>query len=157
MLAPWATQGTRGVAVLADGVPLKPLAVGAGASVPVRPGVEVRVAVWTAAAAGVPVVSVAHPGGSGNLLAPAGSGMRRTADLAFTPATAGVLSTTVLAGAGSVTTALHVYEGEVALSRWLAGQRSPCRVRVGDVESELAMVRAGVGYSMASVTIEEVG
>lgn len=156
MLAPWETQGATGTALLADGVPLLPLASGAATSTVVRPGVLLRVSCWTAAASGASLLTITYPGGSTALAAPAGTGLRR-AEVSFTPNASGALATTVTtAAAAAGTTALQVVEG-ASQPRWLAGQRTPCRVSVADPEYTLSLIRRGIGYGEASVTLEEVG
>jgi hypothetical protein len=153
MLAPRDCFGlvSTAAAVNAGGVPLRALDLTAAyvRTVAVRTGVTYYVSAWTAASTSIGTVT--YPGGSGALTPSAGRVTR-----AFTPNADGTATVTVNAGA-TTTSGLMVSEG-ISPTQFLAGQRMPVTVSVGDPSRTANRAFASaLPWSDYDITIKEVG
>lgn len=164
MLHPADCYGTDPAEPVLDcgGVPLRALTVGVEVAAPVRGGTVTRLSCWTDADPGEDLVDVTFPGDGDpdevTLSAPAGFGPRR-AEVAFSAVSDGTVTVTPLAGVA--VTGLALTEGP-GTDRWLAGERTPCRVAVLDHDRVLNLLPTRNGDPLASrsdyaVTVREVG
>lgn len=152
MLPAEKSAGT-GALVVVDGRPMGSLPAGHSATVPVLAGRSYTVSLWSAAAAGATVASVAPVSGAAlSVTAPPGTGPRSCAR-SFTPLTDGSVTVTVSASGAS---GLRLHEGGPD-GRFYSGYGTPCKVSVQDPARTLELVVDRDTKSAYQVTILEVG
>lgn len=151
MLPAWQSAGA-GAAVVADGLPLKALAVGHSVTVPLLAGRMYTVSVWSALAVGTSLLSYKLGAGAAVVVsAPPGAGSR-CATGTLTPAADGLLVVTVT---GAAVAGLRVHDGAPD-GRFYAGHGTPCKVAVKDPAQTLQTVADQV-RSDYQITLLEVG
>ena len=132
------------------GTPLRALPEGDVASALVRGGVPTTLAAWSSEAEATVLATI----GTESLVAPAGSGDRQ-ATVTFTVVADEVL--TVDVESGVEVSGLMLTEGTPA-PFWLGGERTPCKVAVGDPSQTARRTRpGGLALSEYGVTLREVG
>lgn len=151
MLEPRACYGA-GSNLLAGGIPLPRFTEATSTMTLLRRGVASYAALWTDAPEGTVVGTATYPGGTQQLLAPAGTTAQR-AVVEFTPDADGALLLEAVAG----TTGLQVTEDWLP-DEWLPGQRIPVQVAVTDPARTLRLLgQHRHGRSDYGVTLREVG
>lgn len=123
----------------------------------VRGGVEHTLTWWTDKAATTVLGTYSVNGGSAvNIVAPAGSGVRR-GSATFTPAADGTVTVFIDGDVDGLVSGLGLTEG-AAPDMFLPGGDTPCRVAVMDPTHELVLLRSGaLPVGVHTVQLREVG
>lgn len=148
-----ATPGA-GAVLQCGALPLKVVPSGTvvASGLPVR-GVAYSIGCWTAATSGN-ALTVSNSAGTIVLPVGSGSGARRVQKTFDAPGGTGVITITTNAAVSGI----QLVEGPALPDVWLPGERTPCRVAVGDASRKLLLARAGrLPLSDYQITLREAG